>query len=277
MHAFGQIRVLAQRNIVRFVRDHIAFRVAVMQSLVLALLAGLIYLQLDLTQSGIQNFAGGFLFVVVFTTFSAANPTFIQVPIKLPIVIREYRASLYNISSWYLAKNMSELPMQILQPIVFFVPVYLLMGIGHGFDVYLAMQVILMLVNSTAIGMGYMVSCLARRVGLAPIIGVVLFLPFLLFGGLLINSDDAPIYFVWIQYISPIKYGFEALMKLYWHRVAAIPCNTSVGNCVALTGSQVLQNFSMQDRSVFGDGLILLATNVSFRTIGLIALWIRLR
>lgn len=112
-YAFGQIRVLAWRSVVRLFRGHIAFRVAIIQSLVLALLAGLIYLQLDLTQSGIQNFAGGFFFLVVFTTFSAANLTFIQVPTELLIVIREYRASLYNLSSWYLAKNVSELPMLI--------------------------------------------------------------------------------------------------------------------------------------------------------------------
>jgi ATP-binding cassette, subfamily G (WHITE), eye pigment precursor transporter len=130
----------------------------------------------------------------------------------------------------------------------------------------------MILINSCAVGLGYMVSCLARRVDIAPIIGVVIILPFMLFGGLLINSDDAPVYFVWVQYISPIKYGFEALMKIFWKQISSIPCNQLIENCAALTGKDVLHNFSMAKRSAFVDGLILVAINVGFRTVGFLGL-----
>ncbi|TYZ65851.1 hypothetical protein PybrP1_007529, partial [[Pythium] brassicae (nom. inval.)] len=277
LHSFGQVGVLASRNVVRLVRDKLAFRAAIFQTLFISLIVGLIYLQLDLNQTGIQNFVGAFFFTVVNQTFSAANPTLITVPMELPIVIREYRAGLYHLVSWYLSKNVSEIPMQILLPIVFFVPVFLLVGIGHGFDTYLYMQLIMILVNSCAVGLGYMVSCLCRRVDIAPIIGVVIILPFLLFGGLLINSDNCPDYFVWIQYISPIKYGFEALMKIYWRQIDEIPCNETLENCVARSGKQVLQNFSMVRRSAFADAMILLAINVGFRSVGFFGLWLNLR
>ncbi|KAE9311580.1 Protein white [Phytophthora fragariae] len=277
LNFFGQIGVLAHRNVVRFVRDRLGFRAAIFQTLFIALIVGLIYLQLDLTQKGIQNFTGGFFFLVVNQTFGSANPVFISVPMELPIIIREYKAGLYHLFSWYLSKNMSEIPMQILLPIVFFVPAYLLIGIGHGFGVFIYMQIIMILVNSCAVGLGYMVSCLVRRVDIAPIVGVVIILPFLLFGGLLINSDDCPDYFVWIQYVSPIKYGFEALMKIFWERVPHIACDVAVENCTAQTGADVLKNFSLESRSPLGDGLILLAINVGFRTVGFIGLWLNLR
>ncbi|RLN92146.1 hypothetical protein BBJ28_00019387, partial [Nothophytophthora sp. Chile5] len=277
LNVVGQIGVLAHRNVVRFVRDRLGFRVAIMQTLFIALIVGLIYLQLDVNQKGIQNFTGGFFFLIVNQTFGTASPVFISVPIELPIMIREYKAGLYHLFSWYVSKNVSEVPMQLLLPIVFFVPVYFLMGIGHGFDVFIYMQIIVMLVNSCAVGLGYMVSCLVRRVDIAPIVGMVTILPFLLFGGLLINSDDCPDYFVWIQYVSPIKYGFEGLMKIFWNQVPTIACNAAVENCTALTGADVLKNFSMQSRSALDDGLILLAINVGFRTVGFIGLWLNLR
>ncbi|CAH0478266.1 unnamed protein product [Peronospora belbahrii] len=273
----GQLGVLAHRNAVRFVRDHISFRAAIFQTIFIAVVVGLIYLQLDLDQKGIQNFAGGFFFLIVNQTFSSANPLFVSVPLELPIIIREYRAGLYHLFSWYLAKNVSELPMQIFLPIVLFVPAYFLIGIGHGFDVYIYQQIIMILVNSCAVGLGLMVSCLVRRVEIAPIVGVVIILPFLLFGGLLINSDDSPKYFVWIQYLSPIKYGFEAMMKIFWKQVPSIACNDAIENCTALTGADVLKNFSMQSQSALVDGLILLAINFGFRTIGFIGLWLNLR
>lgn len=273
----GQMAVLAQRNIVRLTRDRIGFQAAVFQTLFISLVVGLIYLQLDLNQKGIQNFVGALFFIVVNQTFSAANPTFITVPLELPIIIREYKSGLYRLFAWYLSKNVSELPFQILMPILFFVPVYFLVGIGGGFDVYLYMQIIMVLVNSCAVGLGYMVSCLTRRVDIAPIIGVVIILPFLLFGGLLINSDDAPVYFVWVQYISPIKYGFEALMKIYWKQISSIPCNQLIENCSARVGKDVLHNFSMDKRSAFVDGLFLVAINVGFRTVGFLGLLFNLK
>ncbi|EGZ08148.1 ABC transporter-like protein [Phytophthora sojae] len=277
LNVIGQFGVLAHRNVVRFVRDRLGFRAAIFQTLFIALIVGLIYLQLELDQKGIQNFTGGFFFLIVNQTFGSANPVFISVPIELPIIIREYKGGLYHLFSWYLSKNVSEIPMQIILPIIFFVPAYFLIGIGHGFDVFIYQQIIMILVNSCAVGLGYMVSCLVRRVDIAPIIGTVMILPFLLFGGLLINSDDCPKYFVWIQYVSPIKYGFEAMMKIFWEQVPHIACDAAVENCTAKTGADVLKNFSLVSRSALGDGLILLAINFGFRAIGFIVLWLNLR
>ncbi|KAL8007174.1 putative AAA+ ATPase domain, ABC transporter, G1 [Plasmopara halstedii] len=277
LNFLGQIGVLSHRNVVRFVRDRLGFRAAIFQTLFISLIVGLIYLRLDLDQKGIQNFTGGFFFLIVNQTFASANPVFISVPMELPIIIREYRAGLYRLFSWYLSKNMSEIPMQILLPIVFFVPAYFLIGIGHGFDVYIYQQIIIILVNSCAVGLGYMVSCLVRRIDIAPIIGMIIILPFLLFGGLLINSDDCPKYFIWIQYISPIKYGFEAIMKIFWKQVPFIACDDAIENCTARSGTDVLKNFSLQSRTAFEDGVILLAINIGFRTVGFIGLWLNLR
>ncbi|TDH67452.1 hypothetical protein CCR75_009814 [Bremia lactucae] len=277
LNVLGQFSVLVHRNVIRFARDRFGLQVSLFQTVFISLIVGLIYLQLDVNQKGVQNFTGAFFFLIVNQTFSAANPVFISVPLELPIIIREYRGGLYHLFSWYIAKNVSELPMQLLLPVLFFVPAYLLIGIGHGFHVYIYQQIIIILVNSCAVGLGYMVSCLVRRIDIAPVIGLVIILPFLLFGGLLINSDDCPDYFVWIQYLSPIKYGFEAVMKIFWERVPTIACNEVIENCTARSGTDVLRSFSLASRTPFGSGLILLVINVGFRTVGFIGLWLSLR
>jgi hypothetical protein len=38
-------------------------------------------------------------------------------------------------------------------------------------------------------------------------------MPFVLFSGYLTNVDTFPDWIAWIQYISPIRYGFEASMR----------------------------------------------------------------
>jgi hypothetical protein len=41
----------------------------------------------------------------------------------------------------------------------------------------------------------------------------VVLLPLLLFSGFFANSNTLPVYLSWIQYISPIKYGFVGLCE----------------------------------------------------------------
>ncbi|POM61795.1 ABC Superfamily [Phytophthora palmivora] len=270
-----QVSVLAQRNILRFLRDGFALRVPFIQNLFLSVIVGLIYLQLDLDQKGIQNFTGTFFFMVTNQIVVTANPVFVSVPMELALISREYKAGLYHLFSWFLSKNLSELPMQIVLPIVFFVPIYFLIGIGHGFEVFIYLQIVMILINSTAIGLAYMVSCLVPRVDIAPLIGMVLIMPFMLFGGLLINSDDCPDYFVWIQYISPVKYGYEAVMKIFWNAVPVIACSSA--NCTARTGVEVLESYSMTSRSALSDALLLVLLNVAFRVIAFTSISFQLR
>jgi ABC-type multidrug transport system permease subunit len=37
-------------------------------------------------------------------------------------------------------------------------------------------------------------------------------LPFILFSGFFKNRDDLPVWIGWIEYLSPLKYGFIAFM-----------------------------------------------------------------
>jgi ATP-binding cassette, subfamily G (WHITE), eye pigment precursor transporter len=127
---------------------------------------------------------------------------------------------------------------------VFFLPIYFFIGIGHGVRTYVVLQLVLMLLNFAAVGLGYMVSCIARRVEIAPIVGIITLLPFMLFGALFLNSADAPAYFIWIQYVSPIKCGFEGFMKIFWNKIESLPCD--VGKpCLATSGKAVLEYYSI--------------------------------
>lgn len=65
MEWIGQIAVLVQRNVIRFIRDRFTFHAAIFQTLFVSLVIGLTFLQLDLDQDGIQNFTGGFFFLIV--------------------------------------------------------------------------------------------------------------------------------------------------------------------------------------------------------------------
>ncbi|KAF1334184.1 Atp-binding protein, partial [Globisporangium splendens] len=238
-----QILVLCKRNWLRLVRDAIGFKARIGSTLFIAIMIGLIFRRLKHDQKGIQDFTGAIFFTSVNQLFSSANPEFISVPLEIPLVMREHNGGLYNVLVWYFAKNISDLSFQL-----FFQATFLPhLQLRHGTR--------------------YMVSCLAKRVDLAPILGILLILPFLLFGGLFLNSDSTPKYFVWLQQISPIKYCFHTLMRAYWSRIDSIACDASVQRCLA-------DNSVKLDHMDF-DCIVLVVLNVAFRLVGALSLWRR--
>ncbi|KAH9098172.1 hypothetical protein LEN26_016640 [Aphanomyces euteiches] len=277
LSVFGQYRVLCKRNITRLIRDQLAFRARFFQSIVVSVLVGLIYLQLDLNQTGIQSFTGVLFFFVIFHVFSSANPEFIAIPMELPIISRENNESLYGAATWYLAKNTSELPFQLIFPLVFLIPIYFLIGFGSSnATLFFTFYLFVSLLCSTATGIAYMVSCMVRRADLAPIVGVVILLPLILFGGLFINSNDTTNYFIWLEYISPLKYAYRGIMRAFWTTVTNISCTPAGRSCIR-SGDQVLKNMSLDKASIGVDVGALIALNIGFRALGLFFLSINIK
>ncbi|OQR85491.1 ATP-binding Cassette (ABC) Superfamily [Achlya hypogyna] len=277
---WGQFAVLCRRNIRRLQRDTAAFRARLAQSIVISIVSGLIYRQLPLSQSSIQSLSGALFFLTLNQGMLAATSEFVQIPLELPLMQREVDAGLYAAPVWYAAKNASEVLVQFAFPMIFLLPVFYLIGFerhsSNALELFFSMYLFLALVTSACVGVGYMVSCAVRRADVAPMIGIVTLMPFVLFGGLLVNSNDTPVYFVWLEALSPIKYGYRGLNRAFWSSVAAIPCAPGQ-RCAAVTGQEVLENAALDDYSLAFDALLLVAINVGFRVLGLMALLLVVR
>ncbi|TMW63035.1 hypothetical protein Poli38472_005653 [Pythium oligandrum] len=271
---FVQIDVICRRNVLRLVRDVIGFKARIGSTLFITIMIGLIFLQLKRDQKGVQDFTGAIFFIAVNQLFSSANPEFISVPLEIPLIMREHNGGLFNVLTWYFAKNLSELPFQLLFPAIFVLPCYFMVGFGNDAGVFFSFYLIIVLLSSSATGLGYMVSCLAKRVDVAPILGILFILPFLLFGGLFLNSDSTPDYFIWLQRISPIKYGFHGLMRAFWNSVDTIHC-ASGAKCIFTTGDDVLDLNSVKRGQMWLDCVVLVALNIAFRLLGGFFLWRR--
>ncbi|KDO27028.1 hypothetical protein SPRG_07741 [Saprolegnia parasitica CBS 223.65] len=264
----GQLRVLCKRNVTRTVRDKFAFGARLAQTLIISVIVGMIFFKLGLTQNGIQSFTGAIFFM----------PEFLTVPLELPIMEREYSSGLYRVWVWYLAKNVSELGFQIFFPLVFLLPAYFMIGFGSSdATLFFSFYVFIVLLTSTAVGLGYMVSCLARTPEIAPILGILVILPFVLFGGLFLNLNDIPVYLQWFAYISPLKYAFRGISRAFWTTIGTIPCDDAIETCVARSGAGVLAHLQLDSNTMAYDVSFLIWINVLFRLIGLLSLRYKLR
>ncbi|GMF60581.1 unnamed protein product [Phytophthora fragariaefolia] len=279
---WGQIAVLAHRNALRLVRDPMAFRLQVLQTLIFAFLLGLIYFQLQVDQKGIRNFSGAFFYIVTDQVYSASMPAIISVPVELPIVYRELDVGLYRIDAWFLAKNLCELPSQVALPMLELLPIYVLIfGFfgSPGFLVFMQMLILLVVMNSSCVAFGYAVSCICRRVDIAPIVGNIVIMPLLLLGGMFVDPERVPAMFRWLELVTPFKYGYFGLMRAFWRNVADVPCDLEAtsADCTAMTGHDVLEGYNIPDQSVWGDVWSLIALSLLFRVLGFVALHLSVR
>ncbi|CAJ0957723.1 unnamed protein product, partial [Mesorhabditis belari] len=272
-----QFWTLLKRSLLTCLRDPLLVKVKLFQVVVTALVIGLVNLRVNIRGETIQNIEG-----VLFNTIRDMNflfifPSIIVITAELPVFLREHKARVYSVDSYYWAKSFAELPQYTILPIIYSSIVYWMTGLHEGagqFFKYIMMCIIQAYVANTMATSG---ACVFGEEGAAITFMPLLVLPMLVFGGFYIRYEDVPIYFRWITWISWFRFGFEALENNQWTAHGDIKNCTPP--CATPNGTEVLISRDMNpDVWVFWmNSGILIAIFVLGRVFGLVALKLRVR
>jgi ABC-type multidrug transport system permease subunit len=129
------------------------------------------------------------------------------------ILLRERSGATYRILPSYAAKFVSLLPLSMLFLIIFATPLYFITGLTMPFDRFLVFVLMLAALRYAAIGLGLCVASISPTVQISEIIGPLVIVIFLIFGGNLANSNEITWILRWIQYISIVFYSYQALAQ----------------------------------------------------------------
>ena len=259
-----QMRGILWRAALTIVRDPLLTRTRAMQTIVISIIVGLIYLRLGNTQTDVQNRMGAVFLMIMNQSMGSMFGTLSMFAVEVPIYLREHQSRLYSSYAYYLARSLAEIPMQVLWPFLFVSITYWMIGLNDNGAKYIEFALGLVLIANAAISLGYAIGIAAPSVQIALALAMPILLPFLLFGGLFINVDSIPVYFYWLSYISFFKYGYELLATIVWDGVTGIACSSS--SCIT-TGAEVLSQYGM-DASRYGlDIGVLFALIVGFRAL----------
>ncbi|WAQ93831.1 WHITE-like protein [Mya arenaria] len=91
-----QFRAVFARSWKTMIREPMVVRVRVAQTLMLGLILGVIYLQLDINQEGVMNINGVLFLMLTNMTFSNVFGVLKSFPLEMPIFLREYGIGLYR-------------------------------------------------------------------------------------------------------------------------------------------------------------------------------------
>ena len=131
-----------------------------------------------------------------------------------PIIVRERLAFTYRISSVYLAKIISELPLNIITTIGYGFIIYYVTGLRSGFNHFVVFMAILLLEVYAVMGLGFLVSCCAKTRQVRDVLSIAVFLIIFMFGGnQLQNRLETSWIIRWFQFLSPVFYAYLALLR----------------------------------------------------------------
>lgn len=278
---FVQVWYVLWRSMVAQTRDKSITVARMLQNLVMAATIGVVYLQQDTSkQETIPNLSGAFFIFLTNQTFGNFYTVLNGLPSELNLFFREHQSGMYRVMAYFLAKNIAEIPIFVITPIIFTTITYFLIGLSLEVESFFITLCTLLLVSLVAVSIGYMVATMTGSVDIALAVSPPIMLPFMLLGGYLLDLGSMPDWIAWTQYLSWFRHGFEALLYNEWSRNTPLNCTyeASAANDLPCfrTTEAILQQYGLSgSNNLVMNFSALLGMIFVFRFLALIALYLR--
>jgi ABC-type multidrug transport system ATPase subunit len=209
-----QFTFLFYRAFRNSIRNKLLFQVKIIQCVVISVFVGLTYFQIPKRDSmaQIQDRSGVLFFMVLNNVFSSTFGILNVFTAEKQVFVREYISNYYGLPAYFLSKTCVELPFTLLFSFITATAIYFMIGLVNSVSKYFIFSTIMMLTSIIGMSLGIFFASLFDEFTLALSITPLVLLPLMLFSGLYMNVGTIPVYFYWIQYISPMKYAYQATM-----------------------------------------------------------------
>lgn len=128
-------------------------------------------------------------------------------------VLREQENNMYHTLPYFAARVLVDLPLKMLCPSLFGTIAYWSVGLQASADKFFIAIVILILLALCGNAIGLFLACIFSDVAVALMAAPVMILPLMMFSGFFLNPESTPVYLKWVEFISPMKYAFAALVQ----------------------------------------------------------------
>lgn len=209
-------KTLIHRDFINIVRNPLLIKARIFQTLFMAVFAGGIFFGVAhryLSVSGWSGLQGFSLFVGTNSLLLSTGPVSIVFPLERDVFRKEQGSKLYGVWSYFISRNIIELPYSFIFPIFQSLIFYWMVGLNSTPEQFFTFYLILYLTSFIGGSLGMLIGSLANDSrGSGALLSLFIFV-FLIFSGLLKNLANIPSWIGWIQYISPVKYTFASLIQ----------------------------------------------------------------
>eukprot|EP01026_Neomeris_dumetosa_P043685 TRINITY_DN3670_c0_g1_i2.p1 TRINITY_DN3670_c0_g1~~TRINITY_DN3670_c0_g1_i2.p1 ORF type:complete len:861 (-),score=96.45 TRINITY_DN3670_c0_g1_i2:406-2988(-) len=209
---YRRVSVLFWRTAVEIVRNPTLLLLHWGMAILMGVLVGFVFRDVQDDISGAQNRAGVSFFSLCLFAFSSLTSIDLLMS-ERQLVIREVRSRYYGMVSYFLGKlALDGILLRAIPVLIYTAIMYRLMGLQMD-PVRVAFWCMFLILFACTIGVLAMaVAAVVRTPGQASLLMNLILLINVLVAGYLVNKDSMPDYVVWVHYGSVFSYGFEALI-----------------------------------------------------------------
>ncbi|XP_004497331.1 ABC transporter G family member 1-like [Cicer arietinum] len=207
-----ELATLSKRSLTNSKRMPELFGIRLGAVFVTGFILATVFWHLDDTPKGVQERLGFFAFAMSTTFYTTADalPVFIQ---ERFIFMRETSHNAYRISSYLVSHAIVALPALVVLSFVFAAMTFWAVGLDGGFKGFMFYFFIMFASFWAGNSFVSFLSGVVPHVMLGYTIVVAILAYFLLFSGFFINRNRIPKYWIWFNYMSLIKYPYEAVLQ----------------------------------------------------------------
>ncbi|XP_053991091.1 uncharacterized protein LOC128883106 [Hylaeus volcanicus] len=121
---------------------------------------------------------------------------------------RETLNGLYSPLSYYIARNIADIPLQLIPPILMATVFFWFSDFRYNFVSFIMYLVIIGLTSFTGFGFGYIFSALSPRLEVAVLIGPLTLGFFLMLSGFIPDDRQVPSSIAWLKYFSFYRWAY---------------------------------------------------------------------
>jgi ABC-type multidrug transport system ATPase subunit len=199
-----QFKILSVRTWRNLYRNPMLMLTHYAIAIVLAVFLGFLFYGLTDNLAGFQNRLGFFFFILALFGFSTLTSLTVFAPERL-LFVRERAKGYYNPLAYYLSKCVFDIvPLRLIPPIILGAIVYPMTGLVPAWPNFLKFILFIVLFNLAAAMICLFIGICVKNQGVANLLGILIMLFSLLFGGFLLNQKTMPKAVLWLQMVRPL-------------------------------------------------------------------------
>ncbi|KAM9981256.1 hypothetical protein ACTFIY_003555 [Dictyostelium cf. discoideum] len=209
---FGrQLSLNVKRGFKLFLGNKASIRLRLLKNVIIGFILGTLYWKLDTTQADGSNRSGLLFFSLlsfVFGGFGSISVFFDQ----RQVFYSERAWKYYNTITYFLSMIVTDLPMSIVEVLIFSNFVYWMTGLNKTWDRFIYFFLTCLVCDVMSLSIIRCVCSFTETKYGASAISPAVVSPFILMCGYMKHSNEIPGWWIWLYWISPIHYGFEGLL-----------------------------------------------------------------
>lgn len=270
-----QVKVLTARTHKVTLRDPMGISACIIEAILMGVITGWIFYQLDGSQSGIRSMQGALYTAVGLQGYLVMMYETFRLSIDIQLFDREHGEGVVDVIPFLLSRRLARfLQEDIPTPFIFGTIFYFMCGFDADAAQYFTFLAVIILGQYISVTFATLCIGLARSFAGASLIGNLSYTVQSLACGYFIQSNTIPVYVRWMKYITNVYYSFGAVSSNEFvgkfYDCPILDPNDPI--CIPYTGAFIMNQLGFPDDWVWRPIIVLVAMIVLFYTVAGLAL-----